>query len=197
MPIVNLIQEQRNAVKQREQQVRMLFVGILAVGAISFLTAGFFTFETVRLHVRANALEKKKEELQPKMDQVVANEEALALLQPRLASLESATVSTEKWSSLLGHLTTNTPDGVWLTGVNALPPTNTTGVVIALTGLSMSQEAVGVYILRLEAAPELENVTLKYTQEKTGPEGNWTQYEISAVLAGTAPEKPKATEKTD
>ncbi len=187
MPLVNLIQEQRLAVKQREQQIRLLLLGVFGIGVLSFMTAGYFTFEAIRLNLAADGLVAQKEKLKPLMDDVDSKKDMIAALNPRVTTLETAQKKTAQWFTILNHLTTNTPDGIWLTEVKAAAPQSDKPTEMSITGLSTSQEAVGVFILRLEACPELENVQLKYTQEKIGPTTKNTQFELSANLAGSAP----------
>lgn len=182
MPLVNLIQEQRMTIRQREQQVRMLLLGVLGIGAVSFLTAGYFTFEAVRYNLNSDALVAQKEKLKPLIQDLDSKEHMIAAMAPRVTTLATAQQKTAQWYSILTHLTTNTPEGIWLTEVKCSQPAPDKPTEVSISGLSTTQESVGIFIMRLEASPELENVQLKYTQEKQGQNTRSTQFELSAIL---------------
>ncbi len=195
MPLVNLIQEQRLAVRQREQQTRVLFLGILGIAALSFLTAGYFTFDSIRLKAQAANIEQKIEELKPVTAELAMVEDQITQLTPRMKTLEDAQHNTQQWMDVLGYLTTNTPDTVLLNGLKTSQSDSADPIQVSLTGLSKTQEAVGAFILRIEASPEMEQTMLRYTQERSSGSGadgaKATQFEVVTSLAGTG-EKPKA-----
>ncbi|MBX3095290.1 MAG: PilN domain-containing protein, partial [Fimbriimonadaceae bacterium] len=122
------------------------------------------------------------------------NKAELAQLQPRLKTLETALVDTARWSRLMNHLAGNTPDGIWLTNVRCQNPDPSKGTMVQFTGNSQNQDLVGAFILRLNASEDLENVQLKFTQERIVEGGKAIEFEISGDVVGTAPPK-KAEEK--
>lgn len=192
MPLINLIQEQRLAVKAAERQSRVILMAAVAVGGVGFLASGYFMFESVRLNGRAQALEAMKAKLEPTIKQVDLTKAEIAKLTPRLETLEQAQKNTEKWTRVLAHLTRNTPGGTWLTAVKTAQQDKTKPMMITVNGLSNSQEAVGMFILRLEASEDLENVTLRYTQERIIDAGKQFEFEVSGELVGSKDaEKPK------
>lgn len=198
MPLVNLIQEQRNAIRLRERQTRMVLMAIVGIGAVSFLTAGFFTFESVKYSLRIGELQAQKERLAPMMAELDNKQLEIGGLQMRRDTLKGAEADTVRWSSLLAFLGTNTPDGVVLSDFRSdLPGDPKTPTGLTLIGLSEDQQQVGDFILRLESSPEMAGVTLKYTQERVGPSNKSTQFELSAGLEGSAPEEPAATDATE
>lgn len=192
MPLINLIQEQRLAAKTGERRAHVLLMTTVAVGSLAFLGAGYFMFETSRLNAKAATLEQQKEKLAPTMKQVDDNKMEIAKLQPRLETLEQAQKNTEKWTQILSHLTKNTPKGTWLTAIKAVQQDKSKPLIVTVNGLSGSLEAVGMFQLRLEACEELENATLKYTQERVVEGGKSIEFEIQSELVGSKPvEKPK------
>jgi Tfp pilus assembly protein PilN len=191
MPIVNLIQEQRNARRAQEQQGRLILLVIAAAGVVSFLTAGFFTFEKVRHTLRYGELQRLKEELTPKMDELDKIQGSIGGLQVRMDTLKDAEKDTVRWSGLLTYLGTNTPDGVLVSDVRSnMAPDATIPTAFTVTGLSVDQNRVADFMLRLQSAPQLQGVVLRYTQEKVGPNNRSTQFELGASLEGTG--KPAA-----
>ena len=197
MPQINLIQEQRLAVRHQERQVRVVLMAICGIGVVSFLTAGYFTFETVRYTLRMGDLQNQKKKLEPIMKTVQENEDLIASLNVRTQTLESADKDTSRWTAILTHLSSNTPDGVFLSDFKSSQSDPKSGISLGLTGMSIDQNRVGQFIMRLEAAKDLEGVALRYTQEKVGPNNRSTQFELAASVAGTAPKETEATEKKD
>lgn len=195
MPLVNLIQEQRNARRARERQTRMVLLAIIGVGVVSFLTAGFFTFEQVRWNLRIAELTALKEKLQPLMDELDAKQLEIGTLELRKNTLTGAQKDSERWSRLLDYLGKQTPDGIMVTDLKSAPPADPKQPIgLNISGLSIDQTQVGQFMVRLEASNDLENVTLKYTQEKVGPNNKSTQFELNAIISGTGKPEGGATE---
>ncbi len=198
MPLVNLIQEQRNAIRQRERQTRMVLMAIVGIGAVSFLTAGYFTFETVKYNLKSGELRAQKERLAPMMTDLDNKNLEIGSLQLRRDTLTGAEKDTARWSSLLTYLGSNTPDGVVLSDFRSdMSPDPGTPTGLTMIGLSIDQQQVGDFILRLESSPEMTGVTLKYTQERVGPSNKSTQFELSAGMEGSATKDPNAVDATE
>jgi Tfp pilus assembly protein PilN len=195
MPLINLIQEQRLAKAKREQQVRHLFIGVTAIGAVSVVTALFFTFEAVQFNAEASRLERKKEELQPKIDELDLTNRAIADLDPQIESLETAQKSTGTWWTILDHYRTSTPDDIWVREIRGTRPNSNGAVQVSTSGQSTTQESVGAFMLYLEACEHLDTATLKFTQEQSNQFGSSTGFEVTCNIAGTAPEKKKTLEE--
>ena len=192
MPLINLIQEQRLAAKKSERKNHVLLMTCAGVGALAFLGVGYFMFETSRLNAKADTLEQLKVKLEPTIKQVDFNNTEIGKLKPRLETLLQAQKNTEQWSQILDHLTKNTPSGTWLTSIKASQQDKTKPLVVTVTGLSGSLEAVGMFQIRLEACEQLENASLKYTQERFADNGKQIEFEIQSELVGSKPaEKPK------
>lgn len=191
MPLINLIYEQRQLVRQRERQVRMLVLATLGLGAMSFLAAGFYVFEAARYQVMVGGLEAKKRALDPMLKQLESNQRDQAQLEPKLTTLSSATKATEQWSKIMTHLTTNVPKSVWLNNIKCnQQPDQDGGINLSLAGYSTNHDEIGEFLLRLEACPELESVTLKFTQERLLDKGiKVLEFEVSAYLAGSRNQK--------
>ncbi len=194
MPFVNLIKEDRLAAAARERQIRMFVLLCVAIGGVSFLGAGFFTFEAARYKEKSAALEKALEEAKPYMKQVDANNAEIAKLEPKIDTLTNAQGATLQWSRILEHLKGNMPEGVWLTGVTCQRQSSGEAVQVSLKGLSTTQEAVGYLILRVETSKDLESPQLVFTQERQTEKGRALEFEVKGILAGSAPEKPKSIE---
>ncbi len=188
MPFINLIEEQRQAVRKRERQLRVMVLGVLGIAALAFLTAGYFTFEAVRLRMQIGELQAKKTRLQPTMDALASAQEEEGRLGPRINTLESAVEDTGRWTEILAYLALNTPDNLTLNALRCSPATPTDPVTVSFQGLSANQETVGAYIVRLEANKELVDTQLRFTQEQLDGTKKSIQFEVAAVLEGTIPQ---------
>ena len=194
MPFVNLIKEDRLAAAAKERQVRMFVLLCIAIGGVSFMGAGFFTFEAARYRAKNAALEQALEEAKPYMQRVDHNNAEIAKLEPRIATLTNAQDATLQWSRILDHLKSNMPEGVWLTSVMCQRQSPGEPVVVAVKGISTTQEAVGYLIMRLETSNDLESPQLVFTQERRLEKGKALEFEVKGILAGSAPEQAKSKE---
>lgn len=194
MPIVNLIKEDRLAAAKRDRQIRMFVLGCIGIGAVSFLSAGYFTFEAGRYTVRAAALEKALEEAKPYMKKIEDNKTEIGKLEPRIQTLTKAQEATLQWSHIMQHLRDNMPEGVWLTGVTCQKQNPADPIAVSLKGLSTTQEAVGHLIIRVEMSNDIDNPELVFTQERRTENGKALEFEVKGQLAGSAEESKKSKE---
>ena len=186
MPLINLIHEQRLLVRQREQKVRILLLATFGIGLFAFLSTGYFLFNTARYQVMIGALEAKKKLLEPLMVQLKTNELDKSTMEPKLTTLTSATKATEQWSHLMDHLTVNVPKTVWLTSVKTNQSTDPeAGITVVFGGYSLNHDEIGEFLLRLEACPDLESVTLKFSQERLVNKNKLLEFEIGSTLHGS------------
>ncbi|MBS1708913.1 MAG: PilN domain-containing protein [Armatimonadetes bacterium] len=195
MPLINLIREQRLAARQREQKARTALLGTLGIGGLAVLGAGALLLDTTRLNLEASNLEAKKKKLAPMLTKLDDANKEIDRLKPRIETLQKAVESTQKWSTVLNHLGSNTPTGSWLTGIKTMQTDKTKPILITFTGMAASHEAASEFTLRLTFCNELQNPALKSTTEKMA-EGNKKVYEfeVTAELKGSGDEtKSKET----
>jgi Tfp pilus assembly protein PilN len=191
MPFINLIQEQRASVKKGEAKARALFFGFVGITTLSILAFGYFLYRTDALQGEEATLMAETQKLQPVVTQIETEERAYALLVPRLKTLEDAQVATNRWTTILTHLQHQVPSNTWLTGIRCTSGDVTKPIAVSFLGLSNRQEAIGELILRLQNCADLQNVNLKYTQEKIVDKGSGIEFEITSEVAGSVEEKPK------
>lgn len=186
MPAINLIREKRQAEQKRDNQVKMAFVATLGAGAIALLVAFGFMIDAARLTLEANATEERKRQLKPLLEELAQNQAQLDELKPRLETLKTAQGTTLKWGNVMGHLTTHTPEGCWLTGLQSFQQDKTKPLQITFRGMSGTQDTIGEMIMKLQQSKDLEKVTFKGSSERTA-EGNtkFFEFEIAAELAGS------------
>jgi Tfp pilus assembly protein PilN len=194
MPFVNLIKEDRLAAAAKERQIRMFVLLCIAIGGVSFIGAGFFTFEAARYGSKLAALEQALEEAKPYMEKVAKNTSEIGKMEPRLNTLTNAQDATLQWSRIMEHFKSNMPDGVWLTAVQCQRQSPGEPVVVSIKGVSTTQEAVGYLILRIQTSNDIENPQLVYTQERRMEKGVALEFEVKGNLKGSAPEIVKTKE---
>ena len=90
MPLINLIQEQRLAVKKNEKVTRLFFLAFAGTGVLSVMTLGGLLFMTESASSEESALRAKAQEVQPLLDQIQATNAEYSKLAPRLKTLEDA-----------------------------------------------------------------------------------------------------------
>lgn len=186
MPYINLIREQRLADRKKENAVRGAFLATLATGGVAFLVAGGLFVDAARLTLESVATENRKKQLKPLLDELKKNQDELDQLKPRLETLQQAQAVTLKWGNVLDHLTKNTPDGLWLTGVRSFQQDRTKPLVITFAGMSTTQETIGKMILQLQQSKDIENVTFKGSSERSAENNaKYYEFEITADLAGS------------
>lgn len=195
MPFINLIHEQRIAAAREDRKSKLLFLTFVGVMLTSVGGFSAMTFASQQVHVEEAALQAQIERAKPLIAQTEANQLLQAKLTPRLTTLQNAQEDTQRWDHLLAYLSTQTPPQAWLTGVRCTSGDPKKGVTVTFQGLAMSQQPVAEMILRLQNSVDLSDVNLKYTQEKMIAQQKTTEYQIEAVLQGTAPKK-KTIEET-
>lgn len=195
MPFINLIADQRLAIQQRVKQSRFAFMGAVGIATLGVLAFGFLSYKAGSEGARLSELNSEQLKSYPLQQQIAANTSAENDLKPKLQTLQDAQGVTAKWSDILGHLTTQTPGGVWLTNLRSTGTDPTQPVQANFIGDSTSQALISDYVFRLQNCASLSNVTLKFTEEKPTGTSKKTDFEIDAQVVGTTDQKPAAKDK--
>ena len=195
MPYINLIQEQRAVARRNEIRTRAGFFAFIGIGFVSVMGYGALYLKGQDLKSQEASLQAELQRLEPIKKQIESNKKVESELQPRLTTLLDAQQLTDRWIHILNHFTTQTPGNTWLTKVQSSINDPQKGVMVTLTGMSTSQDPVGEFMQRTQNEPNLEGVTLKYTNEKPTMGGPAIEFELEAEVAGTAPKKTKEEEQ--
>jgi Tfp pilus assembly protein PilN len=134
---------------------------------------------------RTSELKLKMNKLQPVLNQIKDVNTQMGSLGPRLASLQDAQASTQKWSSIMDHMTHNTPGGIWLTLMKSKEPTKDAPTQITLGGIALTQDSVATFMLNLKKSEHLEKVELKYTMPQVINDQTMFKFELTMGVAGT------------
>lgn len=198
MPLINLIKEQRLAAKRAERTTRSAFVGF-TVSAVAVVSAfGFVLFQTESASAAEGKLRADQKKLAPIVAQITKIESDYSNLEPRTKILEDAQLASDRWLRILTHLQTQTPQTTWLTTMRGTAVDPSKPTLLTLAGAGSAQEPIAEFILRTQNAPDLENVTLKYTQERMVGKARAIDFEVTADVKGTAVETIKdATKKEE
>lgn len=191
MPYINLIQEQRLAAQANERKARsffFLFAGILVASGAAY---GFLSMEAMMVGHQADTIEAQNKKNAPLVKQIDQNSKDLADLTPRLKTLEDAQTITDRWNRILNHLVVQTPGSAWLTGLRCMSSDPTKPIQVSFLGVAQAQSPIGEFILRLQNLTDLENVNLRFTNEKLIVDSKAIEFQVDADLAGTAEQKVK------
>lgn len=191
MPSINLIHDQRQAFRRQERQSRVGFVVFAAAIGLGLAATVVVQFESARLRAEEVRLRTDLKKLEPIVRRIEQNDKDVALMRPRLKMLEDAQKVSGRWQRILGHLVTNTPRETWLTSFRASAADPQKAVQVTFVGLGKAQTSIGDLLLRTQNCPDLENVTLRFTEERMTPTSRSIQFEFGAEVAGTQPPKPK------
>jgi Tfp pilus assembly protein PilN len=194
MPYINLIQENRLAVQANERKARGFFMAFVAIAVAGGSAFGFLTMESMVVAGQAHGVEQENKKNEPIAKQIEQNGKALAEMTPKIKTLEDAQTITDRWNHIFYHLAVNTPQSAWLTAIRCQGNDPTKPIRVSFVGLATSQSPVGEFMLRLQNQPDLENVTLGFTNEKMATNGKGIEFQIDGDLAGSAEQKIKAAD---
>ena len=191
MPLINLIQEQRLARRRNEAKARsffFMFVGssVAAVGGF-----GYFWLQADGLSQEKTKLESQIAKNAPLVKQIEEYQKSYGELSPRLKTLEDAQLVSNRWGRIMTHIAHQTPKPTWLTAMRVTSNEPSKPISLSLQGVSPAQEPISEFILRLQNSKDLENVTLKYSQEKMMQTTKAVEFEVTADIVDTAEAKPK------
>lgn len=195
MPFINLIQEQRLVAQANERKSRSFFLTFVGVLTASGLAVSFLTMETIIAGRQASGVEAQNKKNAPLVSQIDQNAKALAELTPRVKTLEDAQVITSRWSRILEHLAVQTPHSTWLTTMRCLGSDPTKPIQISFAGIATAQSPIGEFIMRMQNLADLDNVNLKFTNEKLIANKTGIEFQVDADLVGTTEQQVKREDK--
>ena len=166
MPLINLIQEQRLAIKRAERTARAYFLSFACTAVASVGAYGFVLYQSETLENQAAKLRAERQRNEPLMKQIEANLKEYGELSPRLNTLVGAQEVSARWGRVMQHIAQNTPPNAWLTAMRVTASDPTKPISVSFVGVAPAQEPIGEFILRVQNCKDLEAVNLKYTQEK-------------------------------
>ncbi len=195
MPFINLIHEQRQAIRLQERKTKFAMIGLITSLAVSTSAWGLIWLQSEGAKGESQVLQAQVDKMEPVLKAIEASEMQFNALSPRLTTLQDAAMNTQRWARVLDHLSHHMPSGVWLTQMRCSQTSSTEPIKVELQGMSPNQDAASEFILRLQASEDLDDVNLKYTQGDQVNEKPVIRFEVSGSIVGTAKEAP-VTEET-
>lgn len=191
MPLINLIQEQRLARKRNEARARSFFLVFVGSAVASVGGFGVFWLQTESAAREKSQLEAQLQKNAPLVKQIEEYQKQYAEVSPRLKTLEDAQTVSGRWGRILTHIAKQTPSPTWLTAMRVMASDSAKPINLSLIGVAPNQEPISEFILRMQNSKDLENVNLKFTQEKMLNLVKAVEFEVTADIVGTAEAKPK------
>jgi Tfp pilus assembly protein PilN len=195
MPHINLIQEHRLARKRNESKTRTFTFVFLGAATASVMGFGFFFLQSALLHADKDRLEAQLERNAPLLRQISEYQAQYAEIAPRLKTLEDAQIVSGRWGRIMTHISHQTPKPTWLTAMRVMANDPTKPISLSFIGVAPAQEPISEFILRMQNSKDLENVNLKFSQEKMVNSIKAVEFEVTADIVGTAESKPKLEEE--
>lgn len=188
MAVINLIAQEQQTRRQLERKTRLLGFGWLSVAGIIGAAWASLLLYGSNVNAQRAQVEAQLTQLRPTLQELRQTQAQLGALQPLIETLQNARKDTGRWQKLFQHFSQHTPQGCYLTGVELGKRADPKKPMeITLRGLAETQQIVGELMLRLNQHPELEQVRLDYSQERTLSElTTVVEYQITAQIKGTA-----------
>lgn len=190
MPNINLIAARREEKQRVTTLTRQLFMGLVGSGVVLFGVIVFVTSQKVSKQFTINRLDNDIKQLQPKLDEIAKTEQSLAVLKPRVDTLDNAKLSTLRWRALMSILSDAIPKSVWIS-------TMSTGGDLAsssvnLKGTGPTQAMVGEVSTRLFQQGVFDHVDIVSTTNSSSPEDpvQKVAFEMNAFLLPAALSSP-------
>lgn len=195
MPFINLIQEQRLAIRRDETRARAFLYAFAGVAGVSVLATSGLFIQSESLKAEENRIKVELQKIKPLNEQIAKINDTYSELNPRVKTLQDAQTITQRWNNILTHLTTQTPAKIWLTAVRCQASDPEKPVTISFTGVADAQEPVGEFILRLQNLDDLENVQLRFTQEKIAASFKGTEFQLDTDIKDSVEKKKDEVKK--
>ena len=148
--------------------------------------------------LQADGLSQEKTKLEaqlaknaPLVKQIEEYQKQYNEVSPRLKTLEDAQLVSNRWGRIMTHIAHQTPSPTWLTAMRVTSNEPSKPIGLSLVGVAPGQAPISEFILRLQNSKDLENVTLKYSQEKMMQLTKMVEFEVTADIVDTAEAKPK------
>ncbi len=184
MPSINMIAPRRAEKRRLESNVRRLLIAIVVEVALVALVGGFMMSQIYRTRSMAQSLDVQLTKLQPTVSKIQSFEKMTKGLGPKLDTLNDAKTDTFRWCRVMHNLSLSVPDHTWFTRIStehAMQDADT--VKVNINGLSISQEMVGLTMLRLhDNVPDFSTVDLQYTQKASAGSMNGVEFEVAAGI---------------
>lgn len=147
------------------QQVMQLVLAVIVTAGIIGVVHSRMSDQMEMARARVAQMEHDIEQFKPQIEQVAAFRKKKADLERKIDIIEGLDRARKGPVRVMDELATHTPERLWLKGLS------TKGTAIELSGQSLDNELVAVFLGSLGDSPYFENVDLHSTKLADGPDG--------------------------
>jgi type IV pilus assembly protein PilN len=178
------VREAKRKADVKQNVLELVFALILVAAVIGFFQSDL----TAKIHTSQNRITQMQndiEKFKPQLDQVAAFRAKKAELQKKIDVIAGLDRARKGPVRIMDELATHTPERLWLESVS------TKGTTLELTGQSLDNELVAVFLSSLGDSPYFDNVDLNSTELGDGPDGlKVVKFKIQATIV--APQTAQA-----
>ncbi len=170
MPNINLVAARRDEKRQITALSRQLFVGLVASGVLLFGVIAGWGIVLTSQGAEIKSLDAKVAELKPKLDRIEQRKSDIAILKPKVETLDNARLSTLRWRAFMSVLSEATPPYVYYTSVTTSG--DSANPSVSLKGIAPSNAIVGEVAQRLNnhGTSMFDDVVITQTTNGSTPE---------------------------
>jgi type IV pilus assembly protein PilN len=187
------VREAKRKADVKQNALELVFA-LIVVGATIYYVHTDLTTQIDTAQNRITQMQNDIEKFKPQLDQVAAFRAKKAELQKKIDVIAGLDRARKGPVRVMDELATHTPERLWLDSVS------TKGTTLELTGQSLDNELVAVFLGSLGDSPYFENVDLNSTELGDGPDGlKVVKFKIQATMvtpqtaqAAPAPGAPAA-----
>ena len=170
------VREAKRKADVKQHVLELVFALIVVGAAIGFLHSDLTT-KIQTSQNRINQMQNDIEKFKPQLDQVAAFRAKKAELQKKIDVIAGLDRARKGPVRIMDELATHTPERLWLDSVS------TKGTTLELTGQSLDNEQVAVFLGSLGDSPYFDNVDLNSTDLGDGPDGlKVVKFKIQATM---------------
>jgi type IV pilus assembly protein PilN len=182
------VREARRKEDLRQHALHLVFV-LLIVGSGVGYAHSYVTERIDTAELRVRQMQSDIAKFKPQLDQVAAFREKKAELQKKIDIIAGLDRARRGPVRVMDELATHTPERLWLDSVA------TDGTEIELTGQSLDNELVAVFLGALGDSPYFENVDLDSTELGSAGDGlKVVKFRIQASMVAPQEAAPEQSE---
>ncbi len=175
MPSINMIALRREEKRHQEQNARKLLYAIAGEVGVVLVVASVLTTRILVTQSHISDLSSQLAKLKPQVAQIQSLQAQTTALQPKVDTLDGAKADTLFWYNNFYAITDSLPTKTWLTslgtstgGGSGTAPGTAAGTdpTLNVSGIAMTEAAVGQSMLRMNQSPRLDHVDLSFVQSQ-------------------------------
>ena len=179
------VREAKRKAGAKQNVLELVLLLIVVVAVIGFVHTDLSGNIEATEH-RISQMQTDIDKFKPQLDQVAAFRAKKAELQKKIDVIAGLDRARKGPVRVMDELATHTPERLWLDSVS------TKGNTLELTGQSLDNELVAVFLGSLGDSPYFENVDLNSTELGDGPDGlKVVKFKIQATVV--TPQTAQAT----